>query len=78
MWSDLAFVETCKVEKSPSQSVKSSHMSSSNTNSTNNTNSINNTNSTNNTNSNNEFYWDNVLDESFVRGFIDEKGEVIT
>jgi hypothetical protein len=66
MWSDLAFVETCKVEKSPSQSVKSSHMSSSNTN------------STNNTNSNNEFYWDNVLDESFVRGFIDEKGEVIT
>jgi hypothetical protein len=66
MWSDLAFVETCKVEKSPSQSVKSSHMSSSNTN------------STNNTNSNNEFYWDNVLDESFIRGFIDEKGEVIT
>ena len=66
MWSDLAFVETCKVEKSPLQSVKSSHMSSSNTN------------STNNTNSNNEFYWDNVLDESFVRGFIDEKGEVIT
>ena len=25
-----------------------------------------------------DFYWDNVLDESFTKGFIDENGNIIT